>query len=566
MKINAKAELIGKQTKETILTTLLQNRNITDVDSFLHPPHPRTITLKDFGYTTEIDQVISMLLEIKAKDQTIVVYTDYDADGITGGAILWETLHIMGFKVFPYVPHRQHEGYGFSIKGINAVKEKYNPSLIISVDHGIAAVEQIAYAKSIGIPIIITDHHHKQEIVPEAAHTIFHIPALSGSGVSYIFSKELFTRLQKEINFTTKTLEHLKNYFEIDYLAFASIGTVADLVPLTGASRSIVTYGLQAFSSITRKGIKCLLKEAGIEEGRIISPYEIGFVIAPRINAVGRLEHAIDALRLLCTTNDDRAHELASKVGDTNIERQELVKSSVSEALEQAEKLRIHGELPTLIILHSKNWHEGIIGLIASKIVEKFYRPTIVMAEVDGYLKGSARSITAFHMTDFLTSIKDYFVGYGGHAQAAGFTIEKEKLESFKKEAVEKASVLISDTDLQRVIQVDLKISLSQLNISIAREIEKLSPFGIGNPQASFTSEVEILSASVFGKKSDHLKVMVKDIHGNAFPLEMIQFSGADLFSTLSKGQTAQVAYQLDINRWNGRETLRGKLLAIITQ
>lgn len=559
MKIQYKQEIHSndKISISEIISHLLKNREISNLDSFLHPPSPLDISLKDFGFDQEITKVIEMLKKIKENGETIVVYTDYDADGITGGAILWETLYLMGFKVFPYVPHRKLEGYGFSLKGIDAVKEKYNPGLIISVDHGIAAVDQIAHAKSIGIPVIVTDHHHKQERIPEDAEVIFHIPALSGSGVAYFFAKEIFNDYKLAIT----NYELLKKYFEIDYLALASIGTIADLVPLTGASRSVVKYGLQAFSKIQRKGITCILKEAGIEDGKTISPYEVGFVIAPRINAIGRLEHAIDALRLLCTTNEQRARELAGKVGNVNTERQELVKHAVEEAQIQVEKLKVNGQLPRLIILHSKDWHEGIIGLIASKIVEQYYRPTIVMTENDGNMKGSARSIVAFHITDFFTSIKDFFVNYGGHRQAAGFSLLKEKLEEFQKIAVEKTSVLISDADLERTVEVDLKIPLATISMNLAREIDMMSPFGIGNPQASFVSDVQIVTVQLFGKNSEHLKITVKDPQQKIVPLEMIKFSAAEDYDKLSRGQNIQIAYQIDINRWNGRETLRGKIL-----
>lgn len=564
MRIHHKQSLSKTEaTPEQIMNALLQNREITDKHAFVNPASPLTISLHDFGYDTEIDNVITMLKEIKAKEETIVVYTDYDADGITGGAILWETLHLLGFKAFPYVPHRQHEGYGFSIKGIDNVKEKYNPALIISVDHGIAAVDQIAYAKSIGIPIIVTDHHHKQERIPEAAEAIFHIPALSGSSVSYFFSKELFNRLKDAFPTDANKLKHLTKHFEVDYLALASIGTVADLVPLVGPSRSVVKYGLQAFSRIKRKGIECILRQAGIEEGMPISPYEIGFVIAPRINAVGRLEHAIDALRLLCTTNADRAAELANKIGDVNTERQELVKDSVKDALQQVEEMTVDGALPKLLILHSQNWHEGIIGLIASKIVEKYYRPVIVMSQVDGYLKGSARSIKAFHITEFFGSIKDLFMNYGGHGQAAGFTLATEKLDEFKRIAGEKADASITDKDLERVLEVDLRVPLAAMNMNLARQIESLHPFGIGNAQPTFVSEVEIAGASLFGKTNNHLKVIGKDPTSSQLPLEMIQFGGADLFTSLARGQKIEVAYQLDINRWNGRDSLRGRILCI---
>jgi single-stranded-DNA-specific exonuclease len=561
MQITYKHELTKAEMKpESLIEILLKNRGVTDVELFLKPPSPLTFTLKDFGYDTEIGKTMKILEEIKEKGETIVVYTDYDADGITGGSIVWETLHHLGFKVMPYVPHRKLEGYGFSNLGIDNVKRDFNPALIISVDHGITAIKQIEYAKSLGIKVIITDHHHKQEKIPKAAEAIFHIPALSGSGVGYFFAKQVFLHFGKG----SKYEKLLKKNFETDYLALASIGTIADLVPLVGPSRSVVTAGLAAFPQVKRLGIRQLIKEAGIED-KVISPYEIGFVIAPRINAVGRLEHAIDALRLLCTTSLERASELAGKVGKKNTERQVVVKENVIEALALLEKMEQDGGIPKIIILHTDHWHEGVIGLIASNILEKYYRPVIVMTQSDGQLKGSARSIPSFHITHFFEELKDYFLNFGGHAGAAGFTLSEEKLEDFKKKAIKVASKQIKDSDLVRIIEVDAKVPVGGLTMSLAKKMDTLKPFGIGNPQPSFVSDVEVIQASLFGKTHDHLKIMVKDPESSSFPIEMIGFGKADIFTTLSKGQKIQVAYQLDINQWNGKETLRGRIMSVLS-
>src|SRR3989339_2006989 len=457
-----------------IVDLILKSRHIKDLEEFLNPKSPLKISLFDFDpkYKLYLIKVIKLLKDIKKNQQMIVVYTDYDADGITGGAILWETLHLLGFKVMPYVPHRKFEGYGFSKKGINNVKKEFDPALIISVDHGITKVEEIKYAKSLGIKIIITDHHLKGEKIPKA-EAVFHIPALSGSGVAYFFAKEIFGSFQTSAGKKTSEVKantlhkartsevKLKTNFATDYLALASIGTIADLVPLTGPSRSVVKYGLEAFPKIKRFGIKHILKQAGIEDKKI-TPYEVGFMIAPRINAIGRLEHAIDALRLLCTNDEKKAYDLAHKIGNVNIERQEMVEKAVEEAREMlaktsAVKNRENKEQTAevnktakIIILVSDKWHEGIIGLIASKIAEEFYRPTLVLTKTGDHYKGSARSIPSFHITDFLRSLKKNLIDVGGHKQAAGFTLEKNQLEEFIKNAQKLANKFIKDKDLER--------------------------------------------------------------------------------------------------------------------
>ncbi len=562
MKISFKNEIKLKDnlTNKEIVDLILKSRRLKNLNEFLNPPSPLYLTLNDFGaYKKSFEKVIKNLRSIKEKNQMIVVYTDYDADGITGGAILWETLHLLGFKVMPYVPHRKLEGYGFSKTGIDNVKKEFNPALIISVDHGITKVGEVKYAAKLGIKIIVTDHHLKGEKIPKA-EAVFHIPALSGSGVAYFFAKEIFAKtsevltsaVEERSGKTAEVYKSLANNFASDYLALAAIGTIADLVPLTGPSRSVVKYGLETFPKIKRFGIKHILKQAGIEDKKI-TPYEVGFMIAPRINAIGRLEHAIDALRLLCTNDEKKAYDLASKIGNVNIERQELVEKSVKEAREMLAKT---SAVAKIIILVSDKWHEGIIGLIASKIAEEFYRPTLVLTKTDAGYKGSARSIPSFHITDFLHSLKKYLIDAGGHKQAAGFTLEKNQLKKFIENAQKLANKLIKDTDLERKIEADLKIPISKINLDLVKSLEALEPFGIGNPRPTFYSEGILTGAQPLGKTNAHLKIFVEG-------LELLAFNQADKFKSLSRGQKIKVVYSLEIDRWNGREKLKGKVTLI---
>lgn len=563
MKINFFAKIENKFKISEVIELILKKRKIENIDQFLNPKKPKDITISDFGLEKEIKKTIKILKEIKEKNQMIVVYTDYDADGITGGAILWETLYLLGFKVMPYVPDRVKEGYGFSFIGIENVIKKFNPKLIISVDHGITKVKEVDYLKSRGIKVIITDHHLKGEKNPHANAT-FHIPQLSGAGVAYFFAKEIYNNFQNSVLNSQKKV--LREYFEIDYLTLAVIGTIADLVPLIGPSRSLVKYGLESFLKTKRLGIRQILKEAGIE-GKNISPYDIGFIIAPRINAVGRLKTALDALRLLCTKKEARAISLANHIGKINRQRQDLVEKSLEEAKREIKKSLVNDKL---IILVSEKWHEGIIGLIAGKIAEEFYRPTIVLTKNDGFYKGSARSIPNFNITHFLRSLKKYLIDVGGHSQAAGFTIKSENLKIFKEEAIKKANQLIKKEDLEKVIEVDLQIPVSFVNLKLVKSIESLSPFGIGNPQPIFYSQGILESAKIFGKKNEHLRILIKDedmfLNSKQSPdfLELIAFNQSYLFSKLYRGQRIKVIYTLEIDRWGEKEKVRGKILFIL--
>lgn len=555
MNITHKYEIQADEhvSSSQIVDLLLTLRGITDSKTFQHPQNPQELDIRSFdpSYETQMNQVLTLLEKIKEENGMIVVYTDYDADGVTGGAILWETLHKLGFTAMPYVPHRVHEGYGFSLKGIDHVKEQFKPSLIISVDHGISAREKVAYAKSIGVPIVITDHHMKPDLLPDDAVAIFHIPVLSGSGVSYFFSKAIYDHFKSKID-PSQALP-LSIYFQYDYQALATIGTVADLVPLVGPSRSLVFHGLRAFSHMKRYGIQEILKSAGCET-RVITPYEIGFVIAPRINAIGRLEHALDALRLLCTTDAERARTLASRIGEKNTLRQDLVKTALEEAMSQMEQ-EYGNAIPSLIVLKSDSWHEGIIGLIASKIVEKYYRPTIVVTKTDGHYKGSARSIPAFHMTEFLRRHKQLLVDVGGHAQAAGFTIEAGRLPEFTKTVQKTAAKQLTAADLERTIEADIRLPLSMVSLQLAHDIADLAPFGVGNPQPVFVSSVRIQRPMTMGKEKNHLKFF------SGAQIEFVYFGAGDLCAQLSPDETRDVVYKLEINTWNNEQRLQAKVL-----
>lgn len=553
MKIDYKVEIEKDLDADEIVDIILKSRNIKDVPKFLNPNPPFDFSLSDFEINKkDISNMIGILKTIKTSRSSIVVYMDYDADGITGGTILWETLYLLGFNVMPYVPHRKNEGYGFSKTGIDNVKSSCNPSLIFSVDHGICAKSEVSYAKKLGIDIIVTDHHQKQDNKhPKDAVGIFHIPSLSGSGTAYVVAKEIFENFKAN----SKHADLLCRYFKSEYLALAAIGTVADLVPLIGNSRSIVLYGLKAFGKKIRPGIAELIRQANIED-KLITPYDIGFILAPRINAIGRLEHAIDALRLLCTKDNARAKKLASYASNVNTDRQNLVKQQFEEAEAMVKKMK---QIPKIIILYSPNWHEGVIGLIAGKILEQYYRPAIIMTENNGVYKASVRSIVGFNITKFLKLFEKYLINYGGHAAAAGFSLEKSKAKEFIKAAQIKADTMLKDDLLVRRIEADLKMSISQISKKLIQALEKLEPFGIGNPKPKFYSTGIIAGIRQLGASGDHLKLTVKDPKElRNVPVEMIAFKQGKKYKELSEKQEIQIVYNLDLNKWGGVEKPQG--------
>lgn len=545
LRINADADPDG------IVRQLLSARNITDTAEYLTPRSPWERSLGDFGFGREISSAIELIRNARERKKPIVVYTDYDADGVTGGAILWETLHKLGCTAFPYVPQRAAEGYGFSRTGIDNILTQYNPGLIISVDHGIAAAEQVAFLRSKGIPVIITDHHTKQETLPEA-HAIFHIPQLSGAGVAYYFAKELWQALSPRDTV-------LETLFQTDYCMLAAIGSVADLVPLTGATRALVKHGLTIFESTTRVGIRQMLKEASID-GRPLNPYDVGFILAPRINAIGRLGHALDALRLMCTTNPNRAARLTQKLSQTNDDRRKLVDKAVQEAVAMVEKSAFPTP-PPMLIVRSDQWHEGIIGLIASRLCETYYRPTIVLTRAGECLKASCRSPATVHITNLLSTWKEYFLGYGGHAQAAGFTISEESYPQFIAAVRETARTLITEDQLVRTYYADAEIPLSLVSLTLAEKLKMLEPFGQGNPQPTFCSHGRLIDVKRMGKDGAHLKLFLRDKSLHQLPVEIVAFHRGDDYDSLTSSPELSVLYSLETNTWSGRTSVQGRLL-----
>lgn len=558
-----------------VMHLIMRQRSLTTPDAintFFSPPHPSTLSLLDFGFSEAYrDNAMRIIWSLHDQKRPIIVYSDYDADGVTGGAVLWETLYTLGFPVIPYIGNRIEEGYGFSQKGLDHVKKTYDPALIISVDHGIAAREMVRYAATdLHIPIIITDHHHRQEEkVPDDAVSIFHIPALAGSGVAYYVAKEI-AHFDNDKHMTPA----LSDAFMHDYVGLAAIGTIADLVPLIGPSRAVAKHGLDALTTTKRPGIEAL-KMVSDHLGKTITTYEVGFMMAPRINASGRLADALTALRLLCTKDKAKATTIAQKLQSLNTERQDMVKHAVIEAIEIVEKKKnTNDTIPKILIVYqdtiktesdttkdesvNEYWHEGIIGLIASKLVEKYHRPTLVLTRNESGHKASCRSIPGFHLTDFLKMHAEYLLHFGGHAAAAGFSIAADRLQGFESAALQNAEILITDDMLKPAIEVLCELPLSLASTSLVHELGTLAPFGMGNPKPIFASHGTVARLTFIGSEGQHARFTF--CQGDT-SLECIAFNKAELLKNIKEPST--IIYSLEINHWNGREKLQAKLLSI---
>ncbi|MGI8419290.1 MAG: single-stranded-DNA-specific exonuclease RecJ [Candidatus Levyibacteriota bacterium] len=530
-----------------ILAILLENRGFKtqkDIDAFLHP-HLEVVTPKTVGIDAkQLSKALKRIQKAMDKKEQIVIFGDYDVDGITGCAILWETLHDLKANVMPYIPHRKEEGYGLSIKGIENVMEKMpETKLIITVDNGIVANEAVAFANEKGIDVIVTDHHTVGDKLPDA-HAIVHTTNLCGAGVAYVLAKE----------WRMKNGEWRDN--DDVHLELAALGTVADLVPLIGPNRAIVFAGLKKLQTTTRPGLIALYQQTGIKHDAI-GVYDIGYIIGPRLNAAGRILSAMDSLRLLCTPNLRRASELAVKLESTNKARQQLLKEAAQHAIANVTDKK-SSAINILMVGHA-SYEEGVIGLVAGKLVEAFYRPSIVMAIGETQSKGSARSISGFNIIEFLRTQGNHFVNVGGHPMAAGFTIETAKIDMVRQLLEETAMELLTEELVTRMIKIDCELSLDLLNEELYQQIQQLAPFGMANAEPVFASRgVTIENIRVLGKERNHLKLTLSQNDSQMF--EAIAFGMGALAAELKVGDKIAIAYVLDENTWNGLTKLQLKV------
>lgn len=537
-----KWEILYKGTRQKALGTsgivdvLLENRGIKtkkDRNEFFEPTEPSMLALEALGISElGIRKAIKRIKQALANKEKVIVYGDYDADGVCGTAVLWETLHGMGVNALPYIPDRFSEGYGLNSETIKNLKSQDpNIKLIITVDNGIVAFDAIKMANSLGVDVIVTDHHDPEKKNPKAL-AIIHTQKTSGSAVAWILSRELGG----------------KNGLEL-----VAIGTIADQLPLIGISRNFVKHGLAALKKTERVGLLHMFEEAKIEKDNI-GPYEVGFVIAPRINSAGRMGSAMDSLRLLCTKDSRKSKLLSVNIGKSNLDRQKVVEDVVTHA-----KLLMENDTSrNIIILSHESYHEGVIGLAASRLVETFYRPAIVISKGEKFSKASARSVAGFNIIETIRKVGDLLVAGGGHPMAAGFTVATSDLEIFVQRLSEIAAPLLTEEILTRRLRIDMELQFSQLGWELQKKLEDFEPTGLGNPTASFvTRGVKIADSRLVGSDGRHVKLKLE---GDGQELGAIAFGFGSRFADVQKGAVADVVYALEKNVWNGNESLQLKV------
>ena len=494
-----------------------------------------------------MDKAVSRIRKAIETEEHILVYGDYDVDGITAVALVWSTLKKLGANASFYIPNRLEEGYGLNIGAIKrAQKDAVN--LIITVDCGISSFKEIAHANMLGIDTIVTDHHEILEgRIPDAHATInplqegcrYPFKHLAGVGLAYKLAKALYDGTK---------------HFAEDFIDLVSLGTVADVAPLIGENRALTKYGLEELNRRERTGLGALIEVSGLS-GKDVSSGHIGYILGPRINAMGRVGSPLKALELLLTEDKEHALKLAKALDAENKSRQKIEAKILDEALSKVER-EVNFKHHHVIVLAGEAWHPGVIGIVASRIADRFYRPTIMISLDGKFGKGSGRSIEDFHLFEHLLRCKDLLIGFGGHESACGLTIEKDKIDKFREMINEEASKNMKEDLFSPRLDIDMDIPLNMLKGDVIDEFEKLAPFGEENPRPILASRGLIVKDGSRQIGKSGFKMWVTD---NVITCEAVTF-GRNNLHIPKPGSSVDLAYTPSINNWQGLQSIQLEL------
>jgi single-stranded-DNA-specific exonuclease len=546
----APAEFLAAHDRPQLLATLLYQRGLRDrasIEAFLAPDYKSGLhdpfLLK--GMAAAADRVAAAI----RNGEPIAVYGDFDTDGVTAVALLMQAIAAMGGDIRPYIPHRLREGYGLNTEAIDTLADQ-GVRLLITVDCGISNAREVAHARARGVDVVVTDHHTPPETLPDAVAVVnpkqpgcpYPDKQLVGVGIAYKLVQALARRgfrppLRKE-----------------DLLDVVALGTVADMGPLTGENRVLVTSGLEAVNVTQRPGLRALIIAAGLRPGAVTAA-DIGYGLAPRLNAAGRLDDAVRAYQLLLAEDDATAQALAAELSQANRRRQDLTKEIQQAARSHAEQL---GKLDNrIVVLDSAAYQAGVVGLVASRLVEDLGRPVLLVERGEHTSRGSARSVPGFSIVDALTSCADMLVRYGGHAAAAGFTVESERLEELEARLLAYAEAHLPDDLLAPALEIDAETPLDAISWELLDQLSTLEPFGQANPQPMLLSRsVRVAGAWAKGSEGQHLKLRLDDGNGGP-PFDAMAFRLGAFASYLQRPRAIDIAFTLERNDWNGSSSLQ---------
>lgn len=540
-----------------IVLQALYNRGLRtqeEIDHYLHPDYSRDIL--DPYLFNDMKKVVDRLYQAIDNKELIFVHGDYDADGVSGAVILRNVLTELGANVEVFLPHREKDGYGLNMKTVEYIKDK-GGKIIITCDCGISNAKEVAQAKEYGIDSVVTDHHQIPENVPEAFGIIhpklstekYPFKELAGGGVAFKLAQAMLTDSRSNL---TPQQQEAKEKWLLDLVALSS---VADMVSLTGENRTLVNYGLQILKLNKRLGLQKLFELTNVDPNNI-SGKTIGFQIAPRINAAGRMDHANTAYALLVEEQETEAMRLAKVLEENNLERQKKTEVMVKQAKAQYQETD-----DPILFFYQADWPLGLTGLVAGQLVRKYNKPCIVMGSDGEKVVGSGRSVPGINILESIKTFKDKLVAFGGHPQACGFRVLEEDLASFKENVLQYVKESAKDVSLEPVLKIDSETRLGSINWDVADMLELFAPFGIDNEEPIFASRgVEVETVVPVGKDLNHVKLVLrqedKKVPAIAFNLAKLE---------LKPQQIIDIAFSVNINQWNGNKEIQLQIKDIKT-
>ena len=544
-----------------LVAQLLLNRGVctaADVRPFLRPDFKALLPPEALPGAADAGR----RLVAAARDGTrIVIYGDYDVDGVTATTILWHALKLAGADVSFYIPSRLEEGYGLNAEALETIAAD-GTQLLITVDCGITALEEAQRARALGLELIITDHHQPRDELP-AASLIVHPtargesanPDLSGAGVALKIAWSLAQELSDQTRVTPAFREFL-----LDATTFAALGLIADVVPLTGENRIITSYGLRHLCHTQNHGLQALLEVSGLTGRPSYNDYDVGFRLAPRLNAVGRLGHARLAVELFTRATPERAREIATTLDNENRRRQEVQRQIVKQAEALVIEKGFHRDSCRGIVLASPEWHPGVIGIVAARLVERFHRPTVMIALEADNGQGSGRSVRHFPLHEVLQACEQHLISHGGHAMAAGVKLRADQVGAFTDAFLEQAAHRLTPVDLRPKLHLDDEVGLAELTADVVDAIQELAPFGPGNPRPCLaTPAVELVNQPrIVGRNGAHLQLTLRQA---GVYRKAIAFGRGSQADQLAEHHWVRVAFEPIINEWNGQRRVELKVL-----
>ncbi len=523
-----------------------------DIDAYLNP---KIEDIHDPFLFNDMDKAVDRVLYAIDNKEKITIYGDYDVDGTTSTALLYLGLTKLGGIIDYYIPHRMIDGYGLSLSGLEQIQEN-NTKLIISVDCGINAIDEVEQIKSYGMDIVITDHHNPKEELPKALAIInpkvegcgYPFKKLAGVGVAYKLLMAIFKRLG---------IDNKENITK--YLDLVAVGTIADIVPLDGENRVFSSLGLIQLIEKNNYGLKALINMANLNQKTLTST-DIVFGLAPRINAAGRMGSADIAVELLISNDIIQSNELAENIERQNSLRQREDQKTYREAIEIIEKKYPNIDDTVLMVLSSDSWHQGVIGIVASKLVEQYNKPIIMISVKDGVGSGSGRSVSDFDLFKALTCNEEDLISFGGHKYAVGLTLYQEYIDIFENKLTDYIRKHMTQTIAQPIISIDSHLELYDINNTFVDWIERFSPFGSGNKVPVFYTEKVAVSTYPYVVGRNHLKLkVIKD----GVELDLIGYNLGDYLTHIRKNSVIDIAYSVEINTFFKKKTIQGKLIDI---